>query len=345
MFADGGSSSCLTFERFSDALLYIITSRLKIKHCCKVLDDFLFIAETKELCQYALDAFSEFAKRIALPLAVHKTEGPSTCLTFLGIQIDTFKGELSIPQDKIKRYSNDIDDAVKVGSLTLKKLQSMTGKLQFVTSIIPVGRCFIRRLYDLTIGRSPHATITIDEGALADLDTWLSFLREYNAKELYAARSRITSLEHHIYADSSDLGYGATYENEYFYGSFPKDWLCYDIQVREFFPILILITAKATVFANKHVAIRTDNMSVAAAINTQTSKNRTLMRLLRKFVLILLKNNIKCSAYHIQGKKNTITDALSRLQVTKALLLFRQLGYSPKPMFISASLRPVNWSW
>ena len=46
----GASSSCLTFQLFSDAIVHILKTKLKIKHCCKVLDDFLFIAESEELC-------------------------------------------------------------------------------------------------------------------------------------------------------------------------------------------------------------------------------------------------------------------------------------------------------
>ena len=43
----GASSSCLTFERVSDSLVHIIKNKYKVKHVTKVLDDFLFIAETK----------------------------------------------------------------------------------------------------------------------------------------------------------------------------------------------------------------------------------------------------------------------------------------------------------
>ena len=68
------------------------------------------------------------------------------------------------------------------------------------------------------------------------------------------------------------------------------------------------------------------------------------MVLLRKFVLLLLKYNIKCSAYHIEGRKNVVSDALSRFRINKALLSLQQLGYQPSPMVIPSKLRPVNLS-
>ena len=339
----GASSSCLSFQRFANSLLYILNNHYKITRVVNVLDDFLLIGDSQKSCQLALDSFISLAKLINLPLAPRKTVGPTQCLTFLGIQIDTAKRELSIPSEKINKYSTHILDVLRKEQITLKELQSLTGKLQFVSTIVPVGRAFLRRLYDLTIGKNKHSIIKLSEGALADLLLWLTFLKDYNAKEFYNDRLKFTSLQDHIYSDSSNTGYGATFGHEYFYGNFPESWKLFDIQVKEFFPILLLITIKAKSLSNAHITIRTDNSSVAAAINTQTSKNKKLMQLLRKFVLTLLKHNIKCTAYHIQGKKNSITDALSRMKINKALSLLQQLGYVPSLMAVPSSLRPANW--
>ena len=114
---------------------------------------------------------------------------------------------------KINKYTSDILAALKTESVTLKELQSLTGKLQFVS----VGRSFLRRLYDLTIKKRLHVTIKLSPGAMANLVTWLSFLKNYNAKELYLTRLTLTTLTDHIYTDSSDIGYGGTFRNEYFY--------------------------------------------------------------------------------------------------------------------------------
>ena len=339
----GASSSCLTFQRFANSLLHILKHHYQITKVVNVLDDFLLIGDSEKSCQLALDSLKSLAELINLPLAPRKTVGPTQCLTFLGIQIDTVKRQLSIPPEKISKYSSHILVVLRKEQATLKELQSLTGKLQFVSIIVPVGRAFLRRLYDLTIGKNKHSIIKLSEGALADLLLWLTFLKDYNAKEFYNDRIKFSSVHDHIYSDSSNTGYGATFGNEYFYGEFPDSWQHFDIQVKEFYPILLLITIKAKSLSNSHLTIRTDNMSVATAINSQTSKNKKLMHLLRKFVLTLLKNNIKCTAYHIQGKKNSITDALSRMKINKALSLLQQLGYTPALMPVPSSLRPANW--
>lgn len=44
--------------------------------------------------------------RLGIPVAVQKTEGPSTTLVFLGILIDTYAFELRLPIDKLSRLQD-----------------------------------------------------------------------------------------------------------------------------------------------------------------------------------------------------------------------------------------------
>ena len=172
---------------------------------------------------------------------------------------------------------------------------------------------------------------------------WREFLTDYNAKELYSPRLELKAANDNLFTDSSDMGYGGTFRGDYVMGSFPKSWLRYDIQVREFFPIYLLVASLANKFTNSSIFIRTDNTAVASAINLQTSRNPTLMFFVRKLVRLQLKHNIMCVATHIPGHKNSIADALSRLNLPQALTLLRNLGYDPKPLPVPAGLRPTNW--
>ena len=50
------------------------------------------------MCAVALEVAVPLCSRLGLPVAPHKVEGPATVLTFLGIEIDTQKQELRLPQ-------------------------------------------------------------------------------------------------------------------------------------------------------------------------------------------------------------------------------------------------------
>ena len=52
-------------------------------------------------------------------------------------------------------------------------------------------------------------------------------------------------------------------------------------------------------------------------INKQSYKDPTIMKLVRKFVVLTLQFNILFNAVHIPGIKNTAADHLSRLQIQK----------------------------
>ena len=59
-------------------------------------------------CNQNLHIFTEVCARLGVPLALEKVEGPSTCLTFLGITLDTSRVEIRLPEEKLLRIRNDI---------------------------------------------------------------------------------------------------------------------------------------------------------------------------------------------------------------------------------------------
>ena len=102
---NGSSSSCQLFEQFSTALHHIIKTIIPNCGIIHYLDDFMFIANTKELCQEYLNVFMYICKDIGIPLSPSKTTIPATDTVFLGIQLDTIKQAAQLPIEKRKRKS------------------------------------------------------------------------------------------------------------------------------------------------------------------------------------------------------------------------------------------------
>ena len=98
----GARSSCRIFERVSSALAFALKSSFGVRHIVKMLDDFLFIGDSKEECQRALDSFNSLCREINFPWAEEKTVAPTKRLTFLGYQLDVRRGTVSIPEDKVE---------------------------------------------------------------------------------------------------------------------------------------------------------------------------------------------------------------------------------------------------
>ena len=63
------------------------------------LDDFLILGPpTSNVCQQQLDAVKQVCNALGVPLALEKVEGPTTCLSFLGITLDTVNMEARLPE-------------------------------------------------------------------------------------------------------------------------------------------------------------------------------------------------------------------------------------------------------
>ena len=64
------------------------------------LDDFLFAALLKTLCNEDVKQFMDICNEINFPVAPKKTVWATTILVFLGILINTIMQTISIPLDK-----------------------------------------------------------------------------------------------------------------------------------------------------------------------------------------------------------------------------------------------------
>ena len=59
-----------------------------------------------EVCSQKLAWILAVCDEMGVPLVMEMLEGPSTCLTFLGIEVDTLEGVLCLPPDKPARMNN-----------------------------------------------------------------------------------------------------------------------------------------------------------------------------------------------------------------------------------------------
>ena len=91
-------------------------------------------------------------KYLGVPIAPEKTVGPSTILTFAGIELDTNAMEARLPADKILKTRSILFEFLCRRKATLKEVQSLIGLLNFACTVVPPGRAFLRRLIDLTKG-------------------------------------------------------------------------------------------------------------------------------------------------------------------------------------------------
>ena len=313
---------------------WIIKTRLTDVAVLHILDDFIFIAKTRQACQEALDLFIHICQDIGVPLAPDKTVGPVQVIDFAGIRLDSIDMSASLPPDKIDKFLQALNHMLVSKSVQLKDIQSLAGMLNFACGVIAPARAFSRRLYNLSIGLSrPYHHKKVTEQVRSDLKVWRTFLNNFNRKTFFLDYRFLSQDVLQLYTDASTtIGYGGYFGSRWFSGTWTPELKGHNIALLELYPICLAIKLWGTLLSNKCLQINSDNMAVVHILNSSTSKDSLIMTLLRTFVLDCMSFNILIRSKHILGSNNTCSDLLSRGQVSKAQQMFPMLRPKPEPV-------------
>lgn len=146
-----------------------------------------------------------------------------------------------------------------------------------------------------------------------------TFIESFNGKSIFLQDKWIFSFDLHLYSDASGaLGYAAVFGSSWFSGSWLEEHQPYQITIKELFPIVLALEIWGQKLKNHKILFFSNNMVVVEIINKQSSKEKNVMRLIRRLVLVALKFNIYFKAKHIAGKSNTFPDLLSRIKFQEA---------------------------
>ena len=336
----GCSISCAIFETFARFLEWVIRINCPVGELEHYLDDFLFGGRSGTAhCQMMLSSFHAVSETFGVPIASEKTEGPTTVLVFLGLELDSILMQVRIPLEKIKLIITQIQDILRhKRSVTLKELQSLLGSLNFMCRAVVPGRPFCRRLIDATCGvTSRHHFIRLKPGMRQDLKMWLRFFRHFNGVSIFHDSAWQSNTVICLFTDSSSTqGFGAYFKGRWSCAAWPEDWLVQgrtnDITLLEYFPILVSLYIWGDNLRNKKVLFQCDNMTVVHVINRQTSKSPDLMVLVRALTLKCLQLNLVLRAEFIRGVHNEIADSLSRFQMSRFRALAPEAEEHMDPM-------------
>lgn len=343
--AMGCSSSCRSFELLSTSLQWILQQYFQVNYVSHILDDFMFFHKDKDQCLLSLASFHALSKDINLPINHQKTIYPTTLTVLHGIEVDTIKMEARLPKEKIIKACELLEPLTRRRTVTLHELQQVIGTLNFACRVVAPGRCFLRRIIDLTIGlKRPTHHRNITKEARKDISAWLFFLNQYNGVSIIPQPTWTDSRILRLFTDSSNLGYAAVLQSQWFQGKWPQDWTVThggkNIALLELVPIVLAIQHWAKSLSGQRILLMCDNEALVYIINKQSSKLSEIMNLVRQLVVACMLHNIIIRAKHIPGVDNIIADRLSRFQNSAAFLAAPLL--QREPTVLSPTLMPWN---
>ncbi|NER26088.1 MAG: hypothetical protein F6J96_36450 [Symploca sp. SIO1C2] len=96
---------------------------------------------------HATEAKEPIPRRQLLAPKKLSAEGrPSEVAIILGWEMDTRKLLLSLPEDKYQAWKSDLEETIRVGGDSVKGLESLIGRLNHDSYLIPLSRHFLNEL-------------------------------------------------------------------------------------------------------------------------------------------------------------------------------------------------------
>lgn len=294
------------------------------------LDDFLTLGspDTGE-CQRNLEILIAVCKFLGIPLAIEKVGGPSSVLDFLGILLDTIRMEARLPEAKLKKVRDLIQKWLSKRNATKREILSLVGLLQHAAKVVHPGRSFVRRMFLVAARVRGMDDYTRLNG---DLLWWYTFLLDWNGVSFLHQTSG-PSPEVFIQSDASgSWGCGAFFNGLWLQWKWPSEWLPVAIMAKEMVPIVLSCAVWGPLLTRKRVLFQCDNSGVVAAIQKGSSREPTVMNLLRSMWFFVAHFDISVEAVHIAGAQNSTADQLSRNQMMEFFHSNLQVNLLPTPL-------------
>lgn len=308
----GLRSSAMICQRTTKAVVHIFTEQGFLADV--YLDDF-YDAEYPSLAAQAFSCLGQLFQHLGLDSSPEKDSPPSTSMICLGILVDTAAFTFEVPPSRLDDLQAELKLWQSSTCFTKKQLQSLLGKLSFVTACVKPGRIFMARLLNSLRECTQPARhrYPISASMLSDIQWWLDFLPRFNRVSLIKPSSwDFESLN--FSTDACLSGDGATCQTECISFVFP-DCISPDnlhINALELFTIIVSLKHWAPQLRGRKFIIACDNSAAVTVINSTRSKDPFMQRCLRQLWFTAALFDFEVRALHVPGKHNQFADCLSR---------------------------------
>ena len=308
----GASKSPQIFQRLSSAVCRIFFHMYNYV-AIAYLDDYLIFGETYEVCNDAQIKLIALLRRLGFSINWNKVVGPSTCLTFLGVQIDTISMSLSLPSDKLCEFSDLLCSFMGKKRASRKQLETLIGKLSWASQVIQGGHTFLRRMINLKCAMScNNHKVLLTAEFYQDILWWKNFISVFNGSCKIQDQRPLTSLQ----TDACTEGGGAYFMGDYCYINWVIDmpqFALEHINIKELLIIFLAICRWGSVFQNRHVLEHCDNKSAVSWINKGSTHTGMAMVIIRVLFWVCALLNCTLRAIYLPGDRNRTADTCSRL--------------------------------
>ena len=320
----GAKASPTIFHRISQAVKRMMQRR-GYDLIVAYQDDFLIIGRSYEQCREAWIALINLLLRLGFEINYGKLVAPTTCLVFLGVQLDTVACELSLPAEKLCKIRDNVSSMLQCTRATKRQLQRLAGSMNFAAKVVRGGRIFMRRILNcISRLKRPEHKARLDVDIRGDILWWHRCMESFNGVSAFIDGDPITP----ILTDACTVSGGAFCDGDFRYVRWDVDFpeiADAHINVKETMIAVQAVITWAHLFRNRTVYICSDNTCAVSIINKASSKCDFLMCAIRQMFWLSSHYNFVIRALYMPGKKHIMADTLSRLHEPGKFLYWEHL--------------------
>ena len=219
VLAMGQRNAAMACTRTTNAVMYIHNKAGY--NGTSYLDDLIGVAEPQHGMQGYIH-LGEVLSELGLLENTTKACPPAAIQTVLGVEVDTVNMTISVTKERLEETRKLLNSWLKKSSASKTELQSLIGKLCFITKCVRQSRLFLNRMLNLL--RSITAgvrRVKLCKSFMKDVRWWKRFVHEFNGVSLIPP-SVWSEPDVSFSTDSSLQGCGGFCADEFFHLEFPK---------------------------------------------------------------------------------------------------------------------------
>ena len=214
----GLRSAAYICQRLTNSVAFICKS--EGYEIINYLDDFCGV-EKCETAEIAFRYLGDLLKFLGIEEAKNKVALPSTRVAFLGVWFDTVAMTMEVTPERLLEIKGLTESWLSKELVTVKEVQSIIGKLNFVAKCVKPARIFIGRMLNFLREMPRKGTTRLTEEFKGDILWWFTYLPNFNGVALI--NNNRWSLPDEVLASDACLsGCGAVCGQEFFHRDFPK---------------------------------------------------------------------------------------------------------------------------
>ena len=294
-------------------------------NCINYSDDLAGCETLLQRSEAAFRALGHLLDELGLKESTEKACAPATSMTYLGILFNSMDMTMSVPADKLQEVRGDLEVWSRKTTAVRKDLQSILGKLFWISKVVRHSRAFMGRLLQQLrdmkdLPDSKRMVLSTD--CKKDILWWRTYLRDFNGvtamvndDDIMQSLEELMSSPFNVCAGDATLwGGGAWFKEQYWSQEFPSFLKPSDIPVhiKEFWTLIVSCWIWGDQWSGQPVYLFCDNTSVVDTIVHQKPNNPDMLSLLREYLYVVCKKKFFPVPRKIDTKSNFLADHISR---------------------------------